>query len=1450
MSSISDNQYVISTLVELLPNNDPAALPPFRLCEATLADLEQSTSGHDIVLVSEIVFPDDPESSMLHEILNEDVEMTDSLILAQDAMTSPGSITALRLPTTDQEDGKVAQVVLLTVLCTGRPEVDTILLGFCFFISHHVVISERIPLSRHASIFMQALQVEDDNMASYSSIVEKPCSPAHLKIVKSSNPEVPLSEEELQKLENFFASVQFLEVPNPPDKLLSDIGLRHRIANSENVVRPILTKYQISQSRFNTIKTYFTNARLNSTPENLIYSASSAKEVLAHLAVQHNAFLGQIFEASIIKGGVEQCHKTLMDELLVVFNHVVQVGTPSHILSARDELIFTIKTRFADGNDQHQIKRSLASSLIQTSCSNYEDNMTEELSPSLFTLPEVLLGASTMYKPNTISTFKLTHASKFSDKELQILLSELSSELDTREKIILDNNEKLYNAALSQSNETVKFSSQAYSTRLTSSIWQPGQKSIPEDMDTKIEEINKEIINRFEKMNISGPPQFKKNVTKALELEMYDVFTAWHTSYKQFISSMQKERCAENEKLYDATTAEVLTIAATLKNINDIYASQEELVSRYETEYRNISKEKSLMPHEDKIELETNFIYELKNRFLSAATEAIKIRGEQDKLIKTALKTGFKLYVDQLKSAVTREDYILNQEALQDANETCMRNVIDHLLNKTGPIRHPCMKELMTQLKAKIEKFLCQRDTDLRKELQDFNKAMGIAEDKIIADVQTILFSRMDTCTTMLEFESLIETQMRLGKEKVRQGMGGINEKLVTLRLGHFEQSYKLMTTDVKDGFEILLETRAKETETAIRDARAIYDTELKKYAHNLKFQRREDLIDANEKIKTLILRRLASSSKKLLPVQLNEVKFALDLTFKSHKKEFDKNFATDLSLGIDLGTTYTCVAVYQGGEVKIIPSPVGPSIIPSCVRMKDDGSAEKVGVEAKETAFEYVENTVFDAKRILGRKFNDHRTQRAIKSSHINIVNQGGAPKFTIGSNLISPEQISAEVLSEMRRMAEEHLGMQVTKAVITVPAYFGDTQRQATIDAARCAGLDVLAVLPEPIAASVAFRLDECEKPLRHVFIYDLGGGTFDVSLLKITNGEIETLALGGDSYLGGRDFDQNMMKYCVEEFKKKSGIDLMKGIDATSALERRSVKRRLQRIQSVCETKKLHLSALTCDMVNIDVPFLIQDKNEMLHLNVEITREKFNQLNQSLFDETITIVDDCIKSHNFVKHLIDDIVLVGGSTKIPKIREMLSAYFDGATLSHNVNPDEAVAHGAAIHAAILNGQVTQGEKMYTRIQDITPISIGVETRGKKFSRIIPKHTKVPTKLTQVYVTTQHNQTSVTINAYQGENSDTEKNSFLGTFNLSGIPPRPVGKERINVTMEICANGVLNVLAVCESTGEAGTIKITADKLLLTEGQIKDVASVVGSRFGGSRMKRDLRLSSALLA
>ncbi|CAL8133383.1 unnamed protein product [Orchesella dallaii] len=711
---------------------------------------------------------------------------------------------------------------------------------------------------------------------------------------------------------------------------------------------------------------------------------------------------------------------------------------------------------------------------------------------------------------------------------------------------------------------------------------------------------------------------------------------------------------------------------------------------------------------------------------------------------------------------------------------------------------------LCQQAKAEAEKLL----TDLQ---QQYNTRMSGQTFNNESDVEGAHKKCLD------EYYKQLEAKLGEGNEELKESYYGKIKNMLS-------NTYQ----SIRGTVELNKEKERLQFFAMLNNVQEFYHNEMKKQCDGQNFRGTRELENVHRRVSDdAILNCNRKLKIQVSPENRKRLLNAMSDSFTKYQMKFTMNKTIQTqkpAIGIDLGTTYCCVAIWKDQKMKIITSSEGDSTTPSYVAFKDDGS-HVVGQTAKDDSYRNPENTIFDAKRMIGRRMTDSKLQDDMKYWPFNVVEHNGVPKINIRNKPQPPEYVSAVLLSELKAQAEEQLGMKVERAVITVPAYFNDGQRAATVDAGEMAGLKVLTILSEPTAAAIAYKVENFSDLPRKVLVYDLGGGTFDVAVLQTGAKSIDVLGVDGDTHLGGEDFDKNLMEECVKIFLEKTKINLLQDKDSDVKPKKEEARRILRRLQTYSEKAKRQLSSALQATISVDG--IIGGKD----LYAVITRARFEELNQQLFQKTIEIVDKALKDANVRKEEIDDILLVGGSTRIPKIKEMLSQHFGGKKLSHSVHPDTAVANGAAVQAALLNGG--SKEFNFESIRDVTPMSLGIEADIGKlkdaFSIIIPKNTKIPCKYQETYVTTADNQRTMKISVYQGEYEIAKDNNLLGTFQLAGISPARAGCENVDVTMEIDEMGILHVTAAGKNSRNSKSLTVEANKGRLSLQEKKEITTAI---------------------
>ncbi|CAL8135168.1 unnamed protein product [Orchesella dallaii] len=841
--------------------------------------------------------------------------------------------------------------------------------------------------------------------------------------------------------------------------------------------------------------------------------------------------------------------------------------------------------------------------------------------------------------------------------------------------------------------------------------------------------------------------------------------------------------------------------------------------------------------------LNKNLMDEMETEFDAVLRKEIQMKRKIAETCENAKSVSLQQYIEDLETAKFEMGFIENDELIS-MHERLYRRVLAHYDEHTECYKEDATvseqkKELESKLQEEFETF---KATNARSQQGSESEAKLLLKDFKKMYVETMSIDNLKTGDELKNEHEKKKTEMsNTFFEMLGRKSKSFKEKYVSNLVATIDRKFQ----DLKLQFEMKVATEEIEFQKVIQRSRDYYHEQMKKECENSQHITSTILEALHEKISKDAIAH-GSQGYQMTEDNRAQLKESLGESYVKYKMEYTMysgGEGDELAVGIDLGTTYCCVAVLQNKEVKIVANQDGEPTTPSYIafNLDDDDNADTViGQTAKDDAFRNPENTVFDAKRIIGRRMDDEKLQSDIKFWPFKVVQHDGSPKVEIRGTPYPPEQISAILLRKLKEQVEARLGQPVKKAVITVPAYFDDGQRAATKDAGEVAGFEVLTILNEPTAAAIAYKVKQFNEGARKVVVFDLGGGTFDVAVLQTGCDTIEVLSVGGDTHLGGEDFDKNLMEYCVKEFRKETGLDLLADKDSTDRVKRDEAKRNLRRLQTYCEKAKRALTFARQTKISVD------NFASGFDLHVTVTRQKFEELNMNLFEKTIGAVDDTLKSAKVPKDQVDDIVLIGGSTKIPKVQEMLSKHFNNRALSRSVNADEAVAYGAAVQAALLNG--SEGKRLFNfkSIRDVTPMSLGIKMSNKGihdiFSVIIPKNTKIPHSFTKTYFTGYDDQEVVRIEVYQGENTVASKNKLLGEFTLEDIPPGKAGEQEIDVSMEVDYMGILHVKGVCKSTNSSKEITVTVkeEKGRLTEAQKKKLKAKIAKPVSRPRNKR----------
>lgn len=915
------------------------------------------------------------------------------------------------------------------------------------------------------------------------------------------------------------------------------------------------------------------------------------------------------------------------------------------------------------------------------------------------------------------------------------------------------------------------------------------------------------ITDKFQKINL-GTEEFQQdwlaNLTERIETDLESMKLNLESTMADALQAIGKiilEHENELKELADAMDEDEILSYHTNKC--------EATLRKFKTEnpYPETSSK-----HD---EVESKLKRKLQEAYVAVVEHGILVQKDQEARLSAAVSRSLSSMKTILEDLIEDGDF-LSEEECKSASKSAKANSLSEFDNdvlKIGADDNKT-KSMRENLETEIKDFLQNWEiSNTKTRTLAINEAEALVEECAEA-YETKMSGNLKKIQSKDQLVKEHESAREAAIQQFQNQCTSTNSLLVAEHIQKIETRVDEIFDEVGEHFDMIKKNYEVGVRAALFDAKSHYQENMDK-----KFQNNKDGFFDDDTLKQMdkeLLKEaetIISKSHKLNVQQLRKVVDHLKTLFQKYKDKNEvirKSFETgkDVAIGIDLGTTYCCVAAFHMGDVKIIRNSLGNNITPSYVEIKADGTTV-VGQGAKTNAFKNPESTIFDAKRMIGRPFIDPNVQKDMEFWPFTVLEEEGQARIMVHGKLYHPEQISSMILKHLKQEAEDMLGVKVSKAVITVPAYFTDGQRQATIDAGEIAGLDVLGILNEPTAAAVAYKLEwQTRGKDRHILVYDLGGGTFDVAILKINEAQLDVLTVKGDSHLGGEDFDQRLMTHCAKEFKAQTGIDLFQNKDSTNKTERDEARRRIKRLQINCEEAKKQLTTAPTTTIALDE--LVRGHD----MSVDVRRKIFEDMNMDLFKRTIQIVDDALKSAKVQKQDIDDVVLVGGSTRIKKIQEMLEQHFHGKALNRRINPDEAVAYGAAVQAASLNA--IPGTKIFDfgTIQEVTPMSLGIEVASGEMDVIVFKNTKFPVSKHEEYRTWKDGQTTASIKIYQGEEEMAVDNKLLGTFVLKGIPPGPAGTECVDVRMNININGILNVEAVCRSTKGKSSITVSEEK------------------------------------
>ncbi|OXA63728.1 uncharacterized protein LOC110863068 [Folsomia candida] len=961
-------------------------------------------------------------------------------------------------------------------------------------------------------------------------------------------------------------------------------------------------------------------------------------------------------------------------------------------------------------------------------------------------------------------------------------------------------------------NKAMKFFKNETS-RLSETIRKEGEDSLMETLNEKWLNIQKQFTSSMQAHKLRLQENVSRNITE-FQKNLEEKFGN--------SNSIEGKRVYQADEVRQFSTREFEKAICSLRQLSSSINCQDiicnEFVVKMELEFDSMANDVITQNKNNELAF-MSFLQE-------AVHQTVKLNKEREDSID--ILTNQALIIEKVITLVNLGNYVIHEDSVKRLAQNELQKY-NMLQQQQRPQTPPIFNEPIPGTSSSFRSMLSNGENSS----EDLN--MDTSNNDTIPS-PTTLPSKVSDFNAEAEIELLLENFRQFldhqnltvyDQDKIEIEKDNIIKTLLTKlddkEMEHSDWPDKLKKILDKDSetFKKKVENQQRIDKDLATRAFNFYKAEINKHKSNsesAQFLTPQDLNDMHVSSKNTTMQKYTNLS----PEHAEQLESLIEKQFEQMCLEQRENSALEPAIGIDLGTTFSCVAIFWEGKMTVIPNAHGKKTTPSYVAFNSDGS-HLVGEPAKSQAFLYPASTIFDAKRLIGRPFYDEKVQEDIANWPFKVVQELGKPKIEVNGETYHPEQIGAKILVEMKHVAEAFLKRDVVNAVVTVPAYFNDGQRQATRDAGAMAGLNVIRIINEPTAAAFAYSLERqtTQQQSRHVLIYDFGGGTFDVSILHMHRNQIRTLTVNGDTHLGGEDFDSNIVAYCVEKFKAEHNIDLVLGRDdASNPFLQSKVQRRIRRLRHTCEQAKITLSEASTAHINLD---LIHDD---LDLNVDLTRQEFEAMNQNLFDKSLSLVEKALQDAKLGRDKIDEIVLVGGSTRIPKVQEMLTNYF-GKPLSKSVNPDEAVACGAALQAAILTGNLATQMKstklnlgqrhralVEMRVSDVTPYATGVELIDGTMSIIIPKNSPVPTKRTETYLTSYDNQTSVLIVIYEGERPMAVENHKVGEFYLNGVPPAGAGQQEIEVTMSIDNEGITHVTAVCNTSGVVQELIVTEHK------------------------------------